>query len=176
MNMKSILTSVAAIALLAIASSALAGELVNISGASKTAVSGYDTVAFFTEAKPANGSPFIAADYQGATYFFASEEHKKMFTADPAKYAPQFGGFCAFGVGLGKLFPVDINTWQVRNGKLYLNLNPDILKKFNGDFDGNVAKADHNWPSLVKANGKQNSTGGVNLKAKNADEFLRRKG
>ena len=150
--MKHTLKSIAAIALLS--ASAFAGDLVNVSGASKAAVSGYDTVAFFTDSKPVNGSPFIAADYEGATYYFATEEHKKLFTENPAKYAPQCGGFCAYGVGLGKLFPVDINTWQVRNGKLYLNLNPDILKKFNADFEGNVAKAEKNWPGLVKKHSK----------------------
>ena len=150
--MKNILKSIAAIALLS--ASAIAGDLVNVAGASKAAVSGYDTVAFFADSKAVNGSPFISAEYQGATYFFASEEHKALFTAHPEKYAPQCGGFCAYGVGLGKLFPVDINTWQVRNGKLYLNLNPDILKKFNADFEGNVATADKNWPELVKKNGK----------------------
>lgn len=150
--MKNLIKSIAAFALLTV--SAYAGDLVNVSGASKIAVSGYDTVAFFTDAKAVNGSPFISAEYQGATYFFATEEHKALFTASPEKYAPQCGGFCAYGVALGKLFPVDINTWQVRNGKLYLNLNPDILKKFNADFDGNVAKANKNWPKLVAKNGK----------------------
>ena len=150
--MKTIVKYIAALMLLT--TSAFAGELVNVSGASKAAISGYDPVAFFTDSKPVNGSPFITAEHQGATYFFASEEHKKLFTANPDKYAPQFGGFCAFGVGLDKLFPVDINTWQVRDGKLYLNLNGDILKKFNADFEGNVAKADKNWPGLVKKHGK----------------------
>ena len=150
--MKNIIKSIAAVALLSV--TAHAGDLVNVSGASKAAVSGYDAVAFFTDAKAVNGSPFITADYQGAKYYFATEEHKALFTASPDKYAPQCGGFCAYGVGLGKLFPVEITTWQVRNAKLYLNLNADILKKFNADFDGNVAKANKNWPDLVKKNGK----------------------
>jgi len=150
--MKTIIKYIAAIMLLSV--SAFAGELVNVSGASKAAINGYDPVAFFTDSKPVNGSPFITAEHRGATYFFASEEHKKLFTENPDKYAPQFGGFCAFGVGLGKLFPVDINTWQVRDGKLYLNLNADIVKKFNADFDANVAKADKNWPGLVNKHGK----------------------
>jgi YHS domain-containing protein len=150
--MKTILKSIVAVALLSI--SASAGDLVNVSGASKAAVSGYDTVAFFTDSKAVNGSPFISAEYQGATYYFVSEEHKALFTASPEKYAPQCGGFCTYGVALGKLFPVDINTWQVRSGKLYLNLNSDILKKFNADFEGNVAKADKNWPELVKKHSK----------------------
>lgn len=150
--MKSILTLLAGLILLT--SSALAGNLVNVAGSSKIALSGYDPVAFFTDAKPVNGAPSITASYQGATYFFASEDHKKLFTENPEKYAPQCGGFCTYGVGLGALFPVDISTWQVRDGKLYLNLNHDILKKFNEDFAGNVAKADKNWPVLVKKNGK----------------------
>ncbi len=150
--MKNILKSIAALVLLA--TTAFAGDLVNVSGASKAALSGYDPVAFFTDAKPVNGSPFISADYQGATYFFASEEHKTLFTANPVKYAPQFGGFCAFGVAIEKLLPVDITTWQVRDGKLYLNLNSAILEKFNADLDGNVAKANTNWPGLVTKNGK----------------------
>lgn len=150
--MKTIIQSIAALVLLS--STVFAGNLVNVSGASNAALSGFDPVAFFTDAKPVNGSPFISAEHQGATYFFASEEHKNLFVAAPAKYAPQFGGFCAFGVALDKLFPVDISTWQVRDGKLYLNLNPDILKKFNADFAGNVATANKNWPGLVDKNGK----------------------
>ena len=150
--MKNIIQSIAAFALLT--SSAFASELVNVSGASKIAVSGYDPVAFFAESKAVNGSPFISADYQSATYFFATEEHKKLFAENPTKYTPQFGGYCAYGVSLGKLFPVDINTWQVRDGKLYLNLNAGVLKKFNADLIGNVAKADQYWPELVKKHGK----------------------
>ncbi|CAN5511628.1 YHS domain-containing (seleno)protein [soil metagenome] len=150
--MKVILQSIAF--LLLFSTVAVAGDLVNVSGASKVALSGFDPVAFFTDAKPVNGSPAFGADYQGARYFFASEEHKQLFTANPEKYAPQFGGFCAFGVAIGQLFPVDISTWQVRDGKLYLNLNPEILKQFNADFAANAAKADKNWPGLVKTNGK----------------------
>src|SRR5580658_2115323 len=140
--------------LLLLSMSAWAGELVNVSGESKVAVSGYDPVAFFTDSKPVNGSPFISENYKGATSFFADGEHKSRFTANPDKYCPQYGGFCAYGVGLNKLFPVDIDTWQVRNGKLYLNLNKSVLKKFNADFDGNVAKAEINWPGLVAKYGK----------------------
>jgi YHS domain-containing protein len=151
-DMKSTLAFLTAIILLS--ASAFAAELVNASGASKIAVSGYDPVAFFTDSKPVHGSPSISMEYKGATYRFATEEHKKLFTAAPEKYLPQYGGFCAFGVGRGKLVEVDINTWQVRDGKLYLNLNPDILKKFNADIPGNLAKADKNWPELVKKNSK----------------------
>jgi len=151
--MKNFLYSMAAIAAVAVfATSVFAGELVNVAGASGIAVDGYDPVAFFTDKKPMNGDPSISTTYKAAKYFFASKEHKAMFEADPDKYVPQFGGYCAYGVAVNALFPVDINTWQVRNGKLYLNLNPEILKLFNKDFEGHVVKAEKNWPELVKKN------------------------
>jgi YHS domain-containing protein len=151
-NIKNLLAL--AVTTFALAFSAAAGELVNVSGASNIAVAGYDTVAFFTDKKPVNGDPGISATYKGATYIFASKEHQELFVAAPEKYAPQCGGYCAFGVSVGALFPVDISTWQVRDGKLYLNLNKAILKKFNADFEANTAKADKNWPALVEKHGK----------------------
>ena len=142
------------LALMLLSSSAFAGDLVNVAGASHIAISGYDPVAFFTDGKPAHGSPFINAMHRGATYFFASEEHKKMFTSNPDRYVPQYGGFCAYGVGYDGLYPVDISTWQIRNDKLYLNFSPETAKKFNSDFDANVAKAEKYWPGLVQKNEK----------------------
>jgi YHS domain-containing protein len=130
----------------------ITAELVNVAGASNVALSGYDPVAFFTDSKPVNGDFNITSTHCGATYFFANKEHKAMFAKDPDKYAPQNGGFCSFGVSVGALFPVDINTWQVYNEKLYLNLNPDILQMFKKDMDGNIAKAARNWPGLVDKN------------------------
>jgi YHS domain-containing protein len=142
------------LALFLLSGTLFAADLVNVSGASRVAIDGFDPVAFFTDSRPVNGSPEFQTTYQGATYFFASAEHKKQFERNPHRYAPQYGGFCAYGAALDALFPVDINTWQVRNDKLYLNLNPEILKKFNSDFDGNIAKADKNWPGLLAKNGK----------------------
>lgn len=147
--MKHIIHTLAAVLLLA--GSALAGNPeINISGATGIAVGGYDPVAFFTEKKPVHGDPGIKAEHKGATYLFASEAHRDLFVKNPEKYAPQFGGYCAYGVSVDALFPVDINTWQVRDGKLYLNLNPEILKAFNKDFEGNIAKANANWPKVLK--------------------------
>ena len=141
------LAAVFAISLVAF--SAWAGELVNVAGASGIALDGYDPVAFFTDHKPMNGDPAIKSSYKGATYFFSSKEHKAKFDADPEMYVPQFGGYCAYGAALGSLFPIDIKTWQVKENKLYLNLNPAIAKEFNKDFKGNIAKADKNWPGLM---------------------------
>ena len=133
---------------------ALAADLVNTAGLSNVAMSGYDAVAFFTDAKPVNGSLSFSAMHQGAVYFFASEEHKRLFMQSPEEFAPQYGGVCAYGAALEALFHVDISTWQIRNGKLYLNLNHDILGKLNADSDFNVAKADENRPVLVRKNAR----------------------
>jgi YHS domain-containing protein len=151
MTMKTIARAL--LALMLMSSSAFAGVLVNVAGASRIALNGYDPVAFFTDAKPVIGSPFIKGSYQGADYLFATEDHKTLFLANPEKYAPQYGGYCAYGVSVKALAPVDISTWQVRDGKLYLNFSDEFLEKFNADFDGNVVKAERNWPGLVKKYG-----------------------
>jgi hypothetical protein len=149
--MKTIRTILATgLASLALAGISLAGSSVNVAGASGIALDGYDPVAFFTEQKPVHGDPGITGTHQGATYLFANEEHRNTFEQNPDKYVPQYGGYCAYGAAVGALFPVDVDTWQVRNGKLYLNLNPEVLEAFNKDFQGNVTKADKNWPDLAK--------------------------
>ena len=137
------------LALMLLSSSAFAGDLVNVAGASRIALNGYDPVAFFTDAKPVIGSPFIKGSYQGTDYLFATEDHKTLFLANPEKYAPQYGGYCAYGVSVGVLAPVDISTWQIRDGKLYLNFSDEYSEKFNADFNGNVVKAEGHWPGLV---------------------------
>ncbi len=124
------------------------GNLVNVSGASGVGLAGFDPVSFFQSESPLNGSPMIRAEHAGATYLFASEESKATFLADPDRYAPQYGGFCSYGVSINILLPVDITTAQVRNDKLYLNVNSDILRKFNADFEGSVSRANTNWPGL----------------------------
>lgn len=126
------------------------GNLVNVSGASGIGLDGFDPVSFFQSGSPLNGSPMIRAAHAGATYLFATEENKEIFLADPDRYVPQYGGFCSYGVSINALLPVDITTAQVRNGKLYLNVNADILAKFNADFEGCVSRANTNWPGLFQ--------------------------
>ncbi len=124
------------------------GELMNVSGASDIGLAGFDPVSFFTGHTPKNGSPMIRSQHAGATYLFADEASKAEFESNPDRYTPQYGGFCAYGVSLGILLPVDISTAQVRNDKLYLNVNSQILKKFNAEFDDSIVKANANWPAL----------------------------
>ena len=112
---------------------------------------GYDVVAYFTKAKATEGSSNYTSQYGGVTWQFANEENRDMFAANPAKFAPQYGGFCAWGVSVGKLFDVDpVNGWKIVDGKLYLNFNGDINATFSKDPAGFINKANGNWAGLNK--------------------------
>ena len=112
---------------------------------------GYDVVSYFTDNKPTLGSDKYTAEYGGVKWQFASREHRDLFDANPAKYAPQYGGFCSWGVANGKLFDVDpVNGWKVVDGKLYLNFNGDINTTFAKDARGFITRADKHWPTLNK--------------------------
>lgn len=126
--------------------------LVNTSGASGIALAGYDPVGFHTDGKPVHGDPEITANHNGAIYMFASHENKAMFEKTPEKFAPQYGGFSALGVSYGSLLPVDITTWKIVQGKLYLDLNPEYAEEFHADFEENVTSADKQWPELIEKN------------------------
>lgn len=110
---------------------------------------GYDAVAYFTTGKPTMGDARFSATHDGATYRFASKANLKAFKANPGMYAPQYGGFCAMGAALGKKLDVDPTQFKVVDGKLYLNVNADVFKKWSENVDGNIAAADLNWP-LIK--------------------------
>lgn len=117
------------------------------------AIQGYDPVAFFTQSKPVKGDPQFQSNYKGATYYFASADDKAAFDANPAKYEPQFGGFCAYGVSIGKVVPIKVEAFQIVNGRLLLQYDLDVRDKFNKDQNGNLAKADANWPGIVNQKG-----------------------
>lgn len=110
---------------------------------------GYDVVSYFTDGRPMAGSPDFTHEYGGVKWQFVSKEHRDLFAANPKKYAPQYGGFCSWGVSVGRLFDVDpVNGWTIRDGKLYLNFNSEINGTFAKDAAGFIAKADKNWPTL----------------------------
>ena len=142
-------------------SKAMAGNLINVAGDSNVALGGYDPVAFFADSMPVHGDPSLSVEHEGATYFFSSKRNRKRFAADPVKYAPQFGGYCAYGVSVGALFPVDVDTWQVIDGRLYLNLNPGILELFNEDPKGNLEKAAQQWMKLAHAGASEGEACGA---------------
>jgi len=113
------------------------------------ALRGYDPVAYFTVGKPTLGSAVHQTKHDGAVYRFASAANQKAFEANPGKYTPQYGGFCAYGVSVAKKFDGDPLVWKIVNNRLFLNLNPDIQKTWEKDVSGNVKKADGNWPRIA---------------------------
>jgi len=106
---------------------------------------GYDPVAYFTDGGPLKGTQELAASYNGATYYFASAEHKAQFEREPGKYAPRFGGFCAFAVSHGTTAPTSVDAFQIINGHLVLQNNKDILKRWQEDPERQLEKAEANW-------------------------------
>jgi YHS domain-containing protein len=116
----------------------------------KTAVGGYDPVAYFTDAKPVRGSVKITHEWRGATWRFASEQNRALFKADPEKYAPQYGGHCAWAVSQGYTAKGDPQHWTVVNNKLYLNYNASVKRTWDKDKPGNIAKGDKNWPKVLE--------------------------
>ena len=118
------------------------------------AIQGYDPVAFFADNKPAKGKPEFPARHNGALYYFASKEHRELFKSDPAKFEPAFGGYCAYGLSKGKLVEIDVEAFQIVNGRLLLQYSKGVRDDFNKDTKGNLAKAEANWPGLVEKKGK----------------------
>jgi YHS domain-containing protein len=111
---------------------------------------GYDAVAYFKLGKALKGNPEIESTYQGVTYLFASPANKADFDKDPAKYVPQYGGFCAYGVANEVLSNTeDVKAFTVYKGKLYLCGNQDALKSFKTDVGDNIAKADAYWRQIT---------------------------
>jgi YHS domain-containing protein len=126
---------------------------------SKYAVSGFDTVSYFDlqqsdigspQASPLPGKASITADYNGAKFAFASEENRKRFLADPAKFAPQYDGHCAFGVAKGGKVPGNPKLWRIVDGKLYLNIKDTVVTQWEEDIPGNLKSAGKNWTKLEK--------------------------
>lgn len=114
------------------------------------AVSGYDPVAYFADGKPVEGKGDLSYAWNGAIYRFASQAHLDQFKADPAKYAPQFGGYCAWAVSQGYTASTDPQAWRIVDGKLYLNYNLDVKKTWEQDVPGNIAKGEGNWPAVLE--------------------------
>lgn len=137
-------------ALVAAGAPAHAIEPVSTGTFSSTAVSGYDTVAYFTTGKPAEGKREFATRWKGAEWRFASAANLEAFKADPEKYAPQFGGYCAWAVSQGYDASADPEQWSIVDGKLYLNYSADIQKKWSADRANLIKAADKHWPALLK--------------------------
>ncbi len=136
---------------LAIAGPALADKaLVWTSFGSNVAIKGYDPVAYFTAGKPVQGSSKFKVNYQGAEFQFSSAANRDAFAANPGRYAPQFGGYCAWAVSQGYTAGIDPNAWAIVGGKLDLNYNKEIQARWQQNTAGNIAAANRNWPTVLK--------------------------
>jgi YHS domain-containing protein len=114
------------------------------------ALSGYDAVSYFKSGKPTKGKPEFSYQWMDAAWHFSSADNLNAFKAEPEKYAPQYGGYCAFGASQGHLVPGDPRAWKIVDDKLYLNYNKDVLGFWLQDVPGNIQKADDNWLKLHK--------------------------
>lgn len=114
------------------------------------ALGGYDAVAYFTESRPVKGDPAFEYSWDGAKWRFVSAEHRDRFAREPQRYAPQFGGYCAYAVSRGYTASADPEAWSVVNGKLYVNYSMSVKKTWEKDPAGYIAKAEANWPAVVR--------------------------
>ena len=119
-------------------------------GRTDTAILGYDTVAYFTDGKPVKGQDAFVAEWMGAKWKFASQAHLDLFKASPEKYAPQYGGYCAYGVSQDNLVSIEPDKFKVEGGKLYLNYDAGVQAAWLKDVSGYIKQADAKFPALLK--------------------------
>ncbi len=113
------------------------------------AVQGHDPVAYFTAGKQTRGSEQFSTTYKGAEFHFSSQANLDEFKKSPDKYAPQYGGYCAWAVSQGYTAKGDAKHWKIVDGKLYLNYSESVKSTWESDIPGFITKADKNWPGIV---------------------------
>ena len=114
------------------------------------AINGYDAVAYFSERTPVKGVENFHYEWNGSKWLFSSQENLDLFKADTDKYAPQYGGYCAWGMKNGYKAKTEPDAWTVHNGKLYLNYSKSIASKWVKDKEGYIKTADKNWKGFEK--------------------------
>ena len=114
------------------------------------AVDGTDVVAYFTQGAPVAGDRDITHPWNGVTWRFSSAENRDAFAANPNKYAPQYGGYCAYAVSEGYTASTTPGAWRIEDGKLYLNYSRRVQRRWERDIPGRIAAADANWPDVLK--------------------------
>ena len=148
LNRSGIALAAVAIALcLAASAVAFAAEEINLTS-DGVILHGYDSVAYFVERKPIKGSARHKTEYRGAIYWFASAENRAMFEAEPEIYAPAYGGWCSYGVRVGKKFDIDPNAWQIVENRLFVQLDQGTQLVWAKDKNRNIAIADRLWSSI----------------------------
>ena len=138
-------TAVLFASLFAWAPPAWSGEFFERNG---VAIDGYDPVAYFTAGKPTRGQADYSSEYKGSVFHFANAQNRDMFVKSPEKFAPQYRGFCAYGVSQGAKVKIEGDRWAVVDGKLYLNYDEDVQASWNQDVPGYIKLADKTWPTL----------------------------
>jgi YHS domain-containing protein len=143
------LIAIAAVSLMSTA--ALAGDFFETDG---VALRGYDPVAYFVAAEPQKGQSQYSYEYKGSKFHFANESNRRAFVKAPEKYAPQFGGYCAYGTSQGYKVSTQPDAFAIVKDKLYLNYNKKVQEIWQQDVPGNIARAEKNWPEVQKARQK----------------------
>ena len=115
------------------------------------AIRGFDTVAYFTESKPVRGKESLATQWNGATWLFSKQEHLDLFAANPEQYAPQYGGYCAYGVAIDNLVKIEGDLWDIVDGKLYLNYNKNFQEKWRANIPHYIEAADAKFEGLLNS-------------------------
>ena len=128
---------------------AAAKTVYNASRWTKVAIEGTDPVAYFTQGKPVEGSKEFTHKWGEANWRFASARNRDLFKTDPEKYAPQYGGYCAYAVANNSTAKIDPEAWKIVDGKLYLNYSKDIQKTWEADQTAFIMAADKNWPGVL---------------------------
>lgn len=113
------------------------------------AIRGTDPVAYFREGRPVPGRAEFSHTWQGVTWRFATAANRDAFAADPERYAPAYGGHCAWAVAQGYTAPIDPAAWRIVDGRLFLNYDRSIQRRWERDIPGFIARADANWPALA---------------------------
>ena len=114
------------------------------------AIRGTDPVAYFTQGKPVAGKPDFTHEWKGATWYFASAANRDRFKQNPERWAPQYGGYCAYGVAQGYAVKIEVDQWSVVDGKLYLNYSRSVQRTWKQDIPGYIREANKNWPEVLK--------------------------
>ena len=114
------------------------------------AIRSHDPVAYFDRKGPVKGTKQFSHAWRGATWYFASAENRDIFAAAPERYAPQYGGYCAYAVASGYTADIDPNAWSIVDDKLYLNYSLSVRERWNKDIPGHIRRGDANWPAVLQ--------------------------
>lgn len=148
-NWRSLKITAAILLMCSFMSHALGEDPIETGTFNNKAIYGYDTVAYFTQGGPIKGKDNITSQYKGAVWHFSSAEHKALFDANPEKYAPQYGGYCAYAMSRGRFVGIDEDAFTIYNDKLYLNYSKSVREDWQEDKDGYIQKADLEYPANI---------------------------